>query len=683
MPLPNPTLDNRRFDQLVAEGRALIPRLASTWTDQNPSDPGITILELGAWMAEQNIYRFDRTSDHAWRSFVRLLGIEPRMPGVAATVVSVLNGNAAGVPLPARVQLAVTTVPLFETTDAVFASTAVLQTVLTARRPPSNRVADWTQAHDALTGFPAFGPSPRPGDALYLGFDRPLDAPGAELSLHVWTAAWRADAETRAALEGDFADTVARRPTHCPPPPDWRRHYRVATVWEFYAGAQGWRRLDVTLDDTRALTLTGFVRFRAPAGHHMGALGGAAATQFFVRCRIVRGRFECPPRLSRIGFNAVRCEHAVSVAEKSLGTSHGHARAIFSCGAAPVVSGSLAIRLDDGAGSVQTDWSEGPDFDRAGAHDRVLALNPEDGELETGNGLWGAIPPAGYQLLASFRVGGDVGGNLEAGRLTQIALTPHNAALVPLLGTLVPRLNIDQQFAALGGTSRERLESAQARAFEAATAVEKAVTLEDIETMALKTPGVPVARVRAVANLEPALPCYPAAGVTTVIVIPPCPRPAPLPSQAMLDAIQAYLEPRRLVTSEIRVMGPRYRRVAVRATLHVECDANAQAVAEQAEARVRAFLDPLDGGPAKRGWPFGRPVYRSEVMALVAGTPGVARVTALTLLSGCAGDCDTGRCDNIELCAYELVTSGRHQFAVETEAAWNLRRSREHECQRD
>ena len=43
MPLPKPTLDNRSFDQLVAEGRSQIPRLAPQWTDHNASDAGITL----------------------------------------------------------------------------------------------------------------------------------------------------------------------------------------------------------------------------------------------------------------------------------------------------------------------------------------------------------------------------------------------------------------------------------------------------------------------------------------------------------------------------------------------------------------------------------------------------------------------------------------------------------------
>src|SRR3954466_6230292 len=106
MPLPKPTLDNRRFDQLVAESVGVLGRGAPEWTDHNVSDPGITLLELGAWLAEQNIYRFDRLSEEALRAFVRLVGIEPAMPGVAHTVVAITNPNASGIALPARVQLA-------------------------------------------------------------------------------------------------------------------------------------------------------------------------------------------------------------------------------------------------------------------------------------------------------------------------------------------------------------------------------------------------------------------------------------------------------------------------------------------------------------------------------------------------------------------------------------------------
>jgi hypothetical protein len=56
MPLPVPNLDDRTFDRLVDEARRRIPVYAPEWTDHNVHDPGITFLELFAWLTEMQLY---------------------------------------------------------------------------------------------------------------------------------------------------------------------------------------------------------------------------------------------------------------------------------------------------------------------------------------------------------------------------------------------------------------------------------------------------------------------------------------------------------------------------------------------------------------------------------------------------------------------------------------------------
>jgi hypothetical protein len=68
-----PTLDDRTYAQLADEARALVPTLAPTWTDHNPSDPGIMLLELFSWLAEMVVYRIDRVPERSYRTFLRLL----------------------------------------------------------------------------------------------------------------------------------------------------------------------------------------------------------------------------------------------------------------------------------------------------------------------------------------------------------------------------------------------------------------------------------------------------------------------------------------------------------------------------------------------------------------------------------------------------------------------------------
>jgi hypothetical protein len=73
MTLQVPNLDDRRFDDLLAEARALLPAHAPGWTDYNASDPGITLLELFAWLAEMLVYRSNQVTDAHTIAFLRLL----------------------------------------------------------------------------------------------------------------------------------------------------------------------------------------------------------------------------------------------------------------------------------------------------------------------------------------------------------------------------------------------------------------------------------------------------------------------------------------------------------------------------------------------------------------------------------------------------------------------------------
>lgn len=68
-----PNLDDRSYDDLVAEAISLIPRYAPTWTNYNASDPGITLIELLAYFTEILIYRLDRVGRKNKINFLRLL----------------------------------------------------------------------------------------------------------------------------------------------------------------------------------------------------------------------------------------------------------------------------------------------------------------------------------------------------------------------------------------------------------------------------------------------------------------------------------------------------------------------------------------------------------------------------------------------------------------------------------
>ncbi|MCB0253129.1 MAG: putative baseplate assembly protein, partial [Anaerolineae bacterium] len=78
MPLTVPNLDDRNFEQLVAETRARIPVHTPEWTNLNDSDPGITLVQLFAFMTENLLYRSNRIPERNRKKFLSLLNIPLR-----------------------------------------------------------------------------------------------------------------------------------------------------------------------------------------------------------------------------------------------------------------------------------------------------------------------------------------------------------------------------------------------------------------------------------------------------------------------------------------------------------------------------------------------------------------------------------------------------------------------------
>lgn len=93
MPLPIPNLDDRTFAQLTTEGRSLIPRYSREWTNHNVSDPGITLLELFAYLVETSIYELNQLPDESIAVFLELMAAcAPPGTPLAETIGRALSG---------------------------------------------------------------------------------------------------------------------------------------------------------------------------------------------------------------------------------------------------------------------------------------------------------------------------------------------------------------------------------------------------------------------------------------------------------------------------------------------------------------------------------------------------------------------------------------------------------------
>lgn len=94
MSLKAPKLDDRSFHDLLQEAKRRVQQKGDLWTDLSPSDPGVVLLELFAFLTEVMLYRLNRLPEKAYVEFLNLLGVE-RQPPAAATVDLLFYRNQA------------------------------------------------------------------------------------------------------------------------------------------------------------------------------------------------------------------------------------------------------------------------------------------------------------------------------------------------------------------------------------------------------------------------------------------------------------------------------------------------------------------------------------------------------------------------------------------------------------
>lgn len=66
------------FDEILKSAKSEIPKIYPEWTNHNPSDPGITMLELLAYLAEVQRYRLNYIHKGHYLRYLKLLGKSPR-----------------------------------------------------------------------------------------------------------------------------------------------------------------------------------------------------------------------------------------------------------------------------------------------------------------------------------------------------------------------------------------------------------------------------------------------------------------------------------------------------------------------------------------------------------------------------------------------------------------------------
>jgi hypothetical protein len=354
--------------------------------------------------------------------------------------------------------------------------------------------------------------------------------------------------------------------------------------------------------------------------------------QIWLRARLA-GLPDEPPQVSRFALNTLAATAAVTRVEEIVGTSNGRPHQSHSLSKSPILVDSksgqpyLELEIVPSQGEAEV-WHLVDDFFGQGPDSAVFRLNVETGELTFGDGEYGRIPLAGADIIArSYRYGGGAVGNAGPGTIT---------ALRSALPDVDSVTNIR---AAAGGANAETLDQVKLRAPHDLRHRERAVTGEDFADLALQTPGVRLQRAFALpltwadATTQPPTLIPGTAGTVTVVILPENRKQeTPQPTEDELRLVCAHLNGRRLITTELYVIGPRYlelKKVTVEVTVGRQFDL--KAVQDALYDRLLTYFHPLRGGEDGRGWPFGQDIFFGNVYRQLLGIAGVHRVLCLEL----------------------------------------------------
>jgi hypothetical protein len=590
---------DRPFEDIYRELRERIPRYNPQWTNFNDTDPGITLLQLFAWLAEMTLHRMSDVPRKTYLKFAKLLGLE-LAAARPATVRLVFTPRPSESPETIREHArysarAESGTVMFETTQALDVIGAVL-TAMFVFADGAIRRAELPTLPDAAPFWP-LGRNPVAGDALYLAFkpnpNNPKPFPRKMRFLALRPAA---DTDGTPQRIGDQERDLV-------PPVD--------LVWEYRPKADQdvWERLSVFNDQSIALTHDGYIEIEGPQQTEPCVEASLAAQlpgpYYWLRVRLDQNNYPQgrAPHLDFFLPNAVDAVNLTTEARYTLGTSSGRAEQSFDFPKRPIDPESLQIEIELSSGASEQDWTQVDDFFASKPQDKHFVLNATAGRITFGDGTQGQIPAAGAAIVAAvWRHGGGAAGNkVMAG------------AVKTMVDQIAGIEKVANPRAATGGADEEALSDFIRNAPGHLRSAKRAVTASDFEIQATAIEGVKKAK--ALGGRYPDFPDVEVPGAITVFVVADSDRMPPVPSAELIRSVCRALEQVRLITTEVYVAAPQFLQVRIEARLLAAPEAAFDQVANDARKRLDQYLS-----PAQRE--FGENISPAALYATLFGPTG-------------------------------------------------------------
>jgi Baseplate J-like protein len=178
MPINPPNLDDRTHRDIMEELQRLVPKYCPEWTDHNPSDPGITLLELFSWLTEMTIYKLNMVSDKTYVALLDLVGMSLLLPQPSETYLtfepSKVLSSSKIVPVGTQIatsQSEATESVVFETIEDLHLSPVKLERIFSSAGDAISDNSKYIN-NPSEEGFPVFGGVSQIERAIFIGDDK-------------------------------------------------------------------------------------------------------------------------------------------------------------------------------------------------------------------------------------------------------------------------------------------------------------------------------------------------------------------------------------------------------------------------------------------------------------------------------------------------------------------------------
>jgi hypothetical protein len=652
VPLTIPNLDDRRYQELLDEALARVPVYTPEWTNFNKSDPGVTLIEVFAFMTESLLYRANQIPERNRKKFLKLLNV-PLQPATSAQGLATITndkGLLQTVTLNAGVELRAGKVPFHTTRPLdVLPIEGRIYFKQKIDSPSDQMTAYYQQLYASFRGTPQDPPPtlyqaqsfPLPGgDPVQLSqtvdgflwlalFVRESDKPPAS-----WMDAAREAIAGKTLtvgvvpfLENNTAILPSGRAVSAPSPvtlefdipslpasgglvdsqnrvPQYRPLSSSPSTDVFTQPGV----VDVTMPDKNSLRLWNNIDpLESGVGALPPSLEDTSLNDRLISWLRIRPSAVTPAQFKWIGINCTPVSQRERISAEVLPAGTGEPDQVMKLSHAPVLAKSVTIAVTTKQG-VTTAWTEVDDMFLAGPEVPVPDLRLPPGSpvppFDESKARVFVLDPEAGQI--TFGDGAHGARPPEESRLRATYDFSQGAAgnVGPDSMTQGPEgFKVTNPVRTWGGADAETAAEGEKQISRYLQHRDRLVTAYDFETVTLRTPGVEIGRVEVLPNYHPELSSRrggDAAGAVTLMLVPtfdPVTPDAPSPSNDFLDTVCSYLDTRRLVTTEVFLRGPEYVGIWISIGIQVLPGINPAPVREAVKAAVLQFLAPIVGGP--------------------------------------------------------------------------------------